>query len=71
MYKDRGCTGKEITALRFCFVLSCGRNLNTQSERSDMQAITSKGASLCQLITEPGGYSITSHSETYFGEIEI
>lgn len=55
--------GNEIKLLRFCFVLSYGLNLNRQSDRSEMPIMMSKGgASLCQLITDPTGYSVMSSS---------
>src|ERR1044071_3700131 len=70
-YKERRFTGTEITDDLFCFDLSCGRKRNVQSAISDMPAIRSKGgASRCQLMTEPTGYSITSNSANALGGIE-
>ncbi len=52
-----------MTEARVCFALSYGRKRKVQSPMSDMPAIISNGgASRCQLITVPGGYSVTNSS---------
>src|SRR5215212_326966 len=60
IYNERGFTFSEIVANRVCFSLSYGLNLKIQSESSDTPAIVSNGgASRCQLMTDPTGYSVT------------
>ena len=62
-YNDRRRTGTETIDFRDCFALSCGRNLNVQSDNKEIPMITSNGGpSRCQLITAPSGYSSTSNS---------
>src|SRR5688572_25697195 len=70
-YRERFFTGNEIIALRPCFVLSCGRKRKVQSVSNDIPTIKSKGgASRCQFITDPTGYSVTKSSEKSFLTIE-
>lgn len=62
-YKERCPTGKEMTDDRVCFALLIGRNRKVQSAIRDIPAIRSNGgASRCQLITDPTGYSVTNSS---------
>ena len=64
MYSDLRLTGNDSIDFRPCFSFSYGRNLNVQSDNSEIPAIISKGgASRCQLITEPTGYSVINNSE--------
>lgn len=64
-------TGIEITDLRFCLAFSWGLNLKMQSDSKEIPAIRSNGgASLCQLITAPGGYSVRRSSANSSAGIE-
>jgi hypothetical protein len=63
IYRLRLFTGIEMTDPLFCLVLSWGLRRKIQSASREMPAIRPKGeASLCQLMTDPGGYSVTSSS---------
>lgn len=71
MYKERRLTVSEIIVFRFCFAFSYGRKRKTESDKREMPAMISKGgASLCQLITEPAGYSVNNNSANARGDNE-
>lgn len=54
-----------------CFSFACGRILKMQSDSKDTPAIRSNGgASRCQLITEPAGYSVNNTSAKWCASIE-